>query len=51
MTSPNHLLRDHAPIPDRAWKTIDAEAKERLTPLLAARRIVDWVGPGGWRHD
>jgi uncharacterized linocin/CFP29 family protein len=51
MTSPNHLLRDHAPIPDRAWKAIDAEAKERLTPLLAARRIVDWVGPGGWRHD
>ncbi len=51
MTSPNHLLRDHAPIPDRAWKTIDAEAKERLTPLLAGRRLVDWVGPGGWRHD
>ena len=51
MTSPNHLLRDHAPIPDRAWKAIDAEAKERLTPLLAARRLVDWVGPGGWRHD
>jgi uncharacterized linocin/CFP29 family protein len=51
MTSPNHLLRDHAPIPERAWKAIDAEAKERLTPLLAARRLADWVGPGGWRHD
>lgn len=51
MTSPNHLLRDHAPIPDLAWKAIDAEAKDRLTPLLAARRLVDWVGPGGWRHD
>jgi uncharacterized linocin/CFP29 family protein len=51
MTSPNHLLRSHAPIPDIAWKAIDAEAKERLTPLLAARRLVDWVGPGGWRHD
>ena len=51
MTSANHLLRDHAPIPDRAWKAIDEEAKERLTPLLAARRLVDWVGPGGWRHD
>jgi uncharacterized linocin/CFP29 family protein len=51
MTSANHLLRDHAPIPDRAWKAIDEEARERLTPLLAARRLVDWVGPGGWRHD
>jgi len=51
VTSPNHLLRDKAPIPVRAWKTIDAEAKERLTPLLAARRLADWVGPGGWRHD
>ncbi len=51
MTSANHLLRDHAPIPELAWKAIDQEAKERLTPLLAARRLVDWVGPGGWRHD
>jgi uncharacterized linocin/CFP29 family protein len=51
MTSSNHLLRDHAPIPDLAWKAIDEEARERLTPLLAARRLVDWVGPGGWRHD
>lgn len=51
MTSPNHLLRDKAPIPVRAWRTIDAEAKERLTPLLAGRRLADWVGTGGWRHD
>ena len=51
MTSANHLLRDHAPIPELAWTGIDQEAKERLTPLLAARRLVDWVGPGGWRHD
>lgn len=51
MTSPNHLLRNKAPIPVRAWKAIDEEAKERLTPLLAARRLADWVGPGGWRHD
>ncbi len=51
MTSPNHLLRDNAPITEGAWKTVDAEAKERLTPLLAARRLADWVGPGGWRHD
>jgi uncharacterized linocin/CFP29 family protein len=51
MTSPNHLLRDKAPIPVRAWQTIDAEAKDRLTSLLAGRRLADWVGPGGWRHD
>ena len=51
MTSANHLLRDKAPIPVRAWTTIDAEATERLTPLLAGRRLADWVGPGGWRHD
>lgn len=51
MTSDNHLLRDKAPIPVRAWQTIDQEAKERLTSLLAARRLTDWVGPGGWRHD
>jgi uncharacterized linocin/CFP29 family protein len=51
MTSPNHLLRDKAPIPVRAWRTIDAEAKDRLTPLLAGRKLADWVGPGGWRHD
>jgi uncharacterized linocin/CFP29 family protein len=47
----DHLLRDLAPIPSRAWKQIDDEARERLTPLLAARRLADWVGPGGWRRD
>lgn len=51
MTSHNHLLRSHAPIPVRAWQAIDEEARERLTPLLAARRLTDLVGPGGWRHD
>lgn len=51
MVSSTHLLRDLAPIPDAAWKTIDDEARERLRPLLAARRLADWVGPGGWRHS
>lgn len=51
MTATDHLLRDLAPIPARAWKEIDDEARERLTPLLAARRLVDWVGEGGWRRD
>lgn len=50
MTINDHLLRGLAPIPARAWEVVDGEARELLTPLLAARRIVDWVGPGGWRH-
>jgi uncharacterized linocin/CFP29 family protein len=51
MSVSDHLLRDIAPIPSKAWKVIDDEARERLTPLLAARRLADWVGPGGWHHD
>ncbi len=51
MAPQNHLLRDKAPIPVQAWKVIDEEAKQRLTPLLAARRVVDFEGPGGWAHD
>jgi len=47
----DHLLRDLAPIPSRAWKEIDDEARQRLTPLLAARRLADWTGTGGWRRD
>jgi uncharacterized linocin/CFP29 family protein len=51
MAVTDHLLRDLAPIPARAWREIDGEARERLTPLLAARRLADWVGEGGWRRD
>jgi uncharacterized linocin/CFP29 family protein len=51
MAVSNHLLRDLAPIPVKAWKIIDDEARQRLTPLLAARRVTDWSGPGGWEHD
>jgi uncharacterized linocin/CFP29 family protein len=47
----DHLLRDLAPIPARAWKAIDDEARERLTPLLTGRRLAEWVGNGGWRRD
>jgi uncharacterized linocin/CFP29 family protein len=50
-TSTDHLLRDLAPIPARAWQQIDGEARERLTPRLGGRRLADWVGTGGWRHD
>ena len=52
MSSPtDHLLRAHAPVPTESWKAIDDEAKARLTPLLAARRVVDFVGAGGWHHS
>jgi len=51
VSATDHLLRGLAPIPPKAWKEIDDEARERLTPLLAARRIADWVGAGGWQRD
>lgn len=52
MTTPaDHLLRGLAPIPAEAWKQIDDEARERLTPLLAGRRLADFTGPGGWFHS
>jgi len=47
----NHLLRERAPISDAGWEAIDAEAKSRLTTNLAARRLVDFAGPGGWQHS
>lgn len=46
----NHLLRELAPITEAGWKLIDDEARERLTPALAARRLVDFDGPRGWRY-
>ncbi|HEX4356672.1 MAG TPA: family 1 encapsulin nanocompartment shell protein [Pseudonocardia sp.] len=47
----DHLLREIAPIPEAAWARIDEEARERLTPLLGARRVVDWAGPSGWEQS
>jgi uncharacterized linocin/CFP29 family protein len=47
----NHLLRSHAPISDSSWKLLDEEAKERLTPALAARKVVDFSGPHGWEYS
>jgi len=47
----SHLLREHAPITDAAWRLIDEEARERLTPALAARKLVDFSGPHGWEHS
>jgi uncharacterized linocin/CFP29 family protein len=47
----SHLLRQHAPITEGTWKVIDDEARERLTPALAARKLVDFAGPLGWEHS
>jgi uncharacterized linocin/CFP29 family protein len=47
----SHLLREHAPITERGWSLIDDEARERLTPALAARKLVDFSGPHGWEHS
>ena len=47
----NHLLRDVAPITESAWNLLDSEARERLTPGLAARKLVDFAGPLGWEYS
>src|ERR1700742_4993694 len=47
----NHLLRGHAPLTDSNWKLLDEEAVERLEGPLAARRLIDFVGPKGWEHS
>jgi uncharacterized linocin/CFP29 family protein len=47
----NHLLRELAPISDAGWSMLDEEARQRLTPALAARKLVDFSGPNGWEYS
>ncbi|HVF77669.1 MAG TPA: family 1 encapsulin nanocompartment shell protein [Solirubrobacteraceae bacterium] len=47
----SHLLREHAPITEANWSLIDDEARERLGPALAARKLIDFDGPHGWEHS
>lgn len=47
----NDLLRQLAPISDAAWKAIDDQARQTLTVELAARKLVDFVGPTGWQES
>lgn len=47
----SHLLREHAPISEASWGLVDEEARTRLTPALAARKLVDFAGPLGWEHS
>jgi uncharacterized linocin/CFP29 family protein len=47
----NHLLRDVAPITEQGWNELDTEARSRLEPGLAARKVVDFSGPHGWDYS
>jgi uncharacterized linocin/CFP29 family protein len=47
----SHLLREHAPITEAGWQLIDGEARRRLEPALAARKLVDFAGPHGWERS
>jgi uncharacterized linocin/CFP29 family protein len=47
----NHLLRTLAPISDTGWTLLDDEARERLVPALAARKVIDFSGPKGWAYS
>src|SRR3954447_16091661 len=47
----NHLLRDIAPVTDRAWEELEEEARDHLPVPLAARKLVDCSGPHGWERS
>jgi uncharacterized linocin/CFP29 family protein len=47
----NHLLRGHAPISEAGWELLDDEARDRVAPALAARKLVDFSGPHGWQYS
>jgi uncharacterized linocin/CFP29 family protein len=44
----NDLLRELAPISTAAWQAIEEEASRTLKLTLAARKVVDFIGPLGW---
>jgi len=44
----NDLHRELAPISTRGWQEIEEEAKRTLRTFLAARKLVEFVGPLGW---
>ncbi|SDT45184.1 family 1 encapsulin nanocompartment shell protein [Microlunatus soli] len=43
----NNLHRELAPITDAAWDQIEEEARRTVTRTIAARRVVDVIGPAG----
>ncbi len=44
----NNLHRELAPISANAWTQIEEEAKRTLSRYLAARKVVDLIGPKGF---
>jgi uncharacterized linocin/CFP29 family protein len=44
----NHLRRELAPITAAGWLEIEKEATRTLKRTLAARKLVDFIGPKGW---
>lgn len=44
----NNLHRELAPVSDRAWAQIEEEASRTLKRHLAARRVIDVLGPKGF---
>ena len=44
------LKRDLAPITAAAWQAVDSRARQTLTSMLSARRVVDVAGPLGWEN-
>jgi len=45
------LLRELAPFSEAVWRAVDEAAKEVLEVQLAARRLMDFVGPVGWNES
>ncbi len=45
-----NLFRDLAPISSGAWKQIEEEATRTIKEYLAARRMVDVIGPRGYEY-
>ncbi len=45
----DHLFRELAPISDLGWQEIEKEATRTLKTTLAARKLVDFIGPLGWQ--
>jgi uncharacterized linocin/CFP29 family protein len=43
----NNLHRELAPISDEAWADLESEARRTFTRHVAARRVVDVIGPAG----
>lgn len=45
------LKRNSAPISSQAWEEIDNTAKEVLTNMLSARKVLKVNGPKGWSYN